>query len=97
MRTLGERLTEERERLGSLRAAARALGVAPGTYESWEYGWRKPRRVAEFEKIEKFLGVERPVTLFWGDMLSEEATLKLLGSKAKGVYASSARSMVPAA
>jgi hypothetical protein len=83
---LGELLTAERERLGSLRAAARALGVAAGTYEGWEYGWRKPRAVKEFEKLERFLGVERPVTLFWAGLLSEEDAERSVGSKATGLY-----------
>lgn len=95
MQKLGERLTEERERLGSLRAAARALGVATGTYEGWENGWRKPRAEKELVKLERFFGVGRRVTLFWAGLLSEEDAEG--GNSAKGVYARSARSMVPAA
>lgn len=86
MQTLGERLAAERERFGSLRAAARALGVAAGTYEGWEYGWRKPRAVKEFEKLELFLGVERAVTLFWAGLLSEADAERSVGSQATGLY-----------
>lgn len=96
MQTLGERLKEERERRGALRAAARDLGVAPGTYEAWENGWRKPRRVDEFEKIEVFLEVERPVTLYWAGLLSKEDALRL-ATQAKGVYATSLQSIGSAA
>lgn len=97
MQNLGELLKAEKDRLGSLRAAARALRVATGTYEAWEYGWRKPRGVKEFEKLEAFLGVDRAHTLFWGGLISEDAAERMAGSQAKGVYVSSRRSMVPAA
>lgn len=97
MQTLGDRLREERERRGSLRAAARDLRVAPGTYEAWENGWRKPRGVDEFEKIEVFLEVERPVTLYWAGLLTEEDASRYLDStRAMGVYASSAMSIAAA-
>ena len=97
MQNLGELLKDKRERLGTLRAAARALKVATGTYEAWENGWRKPRGVNEFEKLETFLGVDRAHTLFWSGLISKDAAERMVGTQAKGVYVSSHRSMVPAA
>ena len=89
MQNLGELLKAEKDRLGSLRAASKALKVATGTYEAWENGWRKPRGVKEFEKLEAFLGVDRAHTLFWGGLISEEAAERMIGSEAMGLYLSS--------
>ena len=70
MNKLAERLTEERVRLGSLRAAARAMGVATGTYEAWEKGWRQPRP-KNYAVIAKFFEVEVPVILGWLSLAGE--------------------------
>jgi len=82
MNKLAERLTEERVRLGSLRAAARAMGVATGTYEAWEKGWRQPRP-KNYAVIAKFFEVEVPVILGWLGWLTEEQVADL--NRAMGV------------
>ena len=93
---LAEILQTERERRGwSLRAVAREMGVAPGTYEGWEKGWREPDR-GNYETIARYLMVPMPDLLSYLDLLTPEQAERL-GTLAKGVYVSSHRSMVPAA
>lgn len=52
-------LKEERRRRGwGMREAAKYLGVALGTYEGWEKGWRQPGE-PHWDKLADFLGVAR--------------------------------------
>lgn len=92
MNELGRRLTEERERLGSLRAAARAMGVATGTYEGWQKSWRRPRP-EHYQTISKFLDEPVPVILGWMGYLTSEQVADLI--EAKGVYISSPVRVLP--
>jgi transcriptional regulator with XRE-family HTH domain len=70
--TLAEALSEKRDAAGlSARAAARSLGVAPGTYEGWEKGWRTPVDRSHHEALADWLGVSVPVVLYWSGLLTE--------------------------
>lgn len=80
MNELGRRLTEERERLGSLRAAARAMRVAPGTYEGWEKGWRRPLP-QHYAKIATFFGEPDFVILGWLGYLTKEQVAELIEAR----------------
>lgn len=92
MNELGRRLTEERERLGSLRAAARAMKVAPGTYEGWEKGWRRPLP-GHYVKIATFFGEPDFVILGWLGYLTKEQVAELI--EATGLYLGSIGSAIP--
>lgn len=93
MNKLTQRLTEERERRGSLRAAAKALGVAPGTYEGWERGWREPP-MKQRKKIAAFFDEPEFVILGWLGYLDDEQVALLADAMRK--YLSSARAPVAA-
>ena len=85
---LAEILSIERARRDlSLRAAAREMGVAPGTYEGWEKGWREPERV-NYRTIANYLGISMPVFLSYLELLTEEEVEYL--TEAKGVWLTSA-------
>lgn len=77
---LAEELSKERERRGwSLRAVARELGVAPGTYEGWEKGWREPEKES-WPVIAQYLNVPMPVILSYLDLLTAEQAEQLNGA-----------------
>lgn len=94
---LAEVLAEERERRGwSLRAVAREMGVAPGTYEGWEKGWREPEK-DNWQTIARYLAIPMPLLLSYLELLTPEQAEALNGSQAKGVSRSSLASIGSAA
>ena len=88
---LAEILQTERERRGwSLRAVAREMGVAPGTYEGWEKGWREPERT-NYRTIAKYLDVDMPTMLSYLELLTDEQAEQI--TRAMGVWLTSAGAM----
>lgn len=55
------------------------MGVATGTYEGWEKGWRQPRR-EQYDLIARFFGEPMPVILHWMGLLTAEQAEKLNGA-----------------